>query len=53
MTISLPHWATALVAAIGACAGALVSVFPQYATIFGAVASVAAILAAPTLTSKP
>jgi len=53
MKMQAPHWVTMVVAAVGACAGALVSVFPQYAALLGAVASVCAVVAAPTLVAKP
>lgn len=52
MNVTLPHWATACVACAGAVAGVLVHYYPEYASALGVVASVCALLAAPTLSAK-
>ena len=51
MLVTVPHVATIIVASIGACAGALVTIFPQYSIILGTIAAICAALAAPTITS--
>lgn len=50
MLVTMPHWATLLVAAIGVCAGALVGVFPAYAAALGGVSAICTALSAPHLT---
>jgi hypothetical protein len=53
MKINAPHWLTIVFGAVGACAGALAPVFPNYASIFGIMAGVCAALATPNLVAAP
>lgn len=53
MRFQAPHWLTVVIACTGVCAGALVSVFPEYATLLGMIAAGCAALAAPTVKPSP
>jgi len=52
MGFQAPHWLTATVAVIGAACGGIVTagVLPAYSGVFGAIAGICALLAAPTVT---